>query len=91
MPVQQLGEYGAEGFLAFMIFFLVNLPWTRAMQTREGIEAKGAELRQSCAEAEREGREDFEVVELLPWSCERETRRHAVSSNWDLQVAHDEV
>jgi hypothetical protein len=36
------------------------------MQTREGIEAKGAELRQSCAEAEREGREDFEVVELIP-------------------------
>lgn len=28
----------------------------------KGIEAKGAELRQGCAEAEREGREDFEML-----------------------------
>lgn len=32
----------------------------------QGIEAKGGELRQSCAEAEREGREDFEAKRRAP-------------------------
>lgn len=33
----------------------------RMDEDAQGIEAKGGELRQSCAEAEREGREDFEA------------------------------
>jgi len=32
------------------------------LEAVKGIEAKGGELRQSCAEAEREGREDFEML-----------------------------